>query len=67
VGLVHKIKSYLRNRISSERVDNLMTIRCEGPPISQFNFGEVLNEWRQKKNRRILSKAVTSEENLASK
>jgi hypothetical protein len=57
----------LRNRISSERVDNLMTIGCEGLPISQFNFGEVLNEWRQKKNRRILSKAVTSEENLASK
>ena len=40
-----------------------MTIGCEGLPISQFNFGEVLNEWRQKKNRRILSKAVTSEEN----
>lgn len=46
----NKIKTSLRNRIKPERVDDLITVKCEG---SEIDFSSVIKHWNAKKNRRI--------------
>ena len=40
------IKNYLRNRISSERLNTLMTIKVEGPQLKQFDYCKALKVFR---------------------
>lgn len=49
----NRIKTKLRNRLTSKRLDVLMRISMEGPPIHDFDFSKALNIWKVKKQRRI--------------
>ena len=40
-----------RNRLSAERVDDIMTIKLEGGDRRKFDFMEALQEWRVKKRK----------------
>ena len=51
----NRIKTKLRNRLSLPRLDVLMRISMESPPIESFNFEEALDKWRKLKSRRIFS------------
>ncbi len=46
------IKTRLRNRLSDENLIHLMRIAIEGPDLSEVNFNEILDIFKQK-NRRI--------------
>ena len=52
----NSIKTDLRNRISSERLNTLMTIRVEGPPLEQFDYAKALKVFRDAKKRKVLNK-----------
>ena len=47
------IKTCLRNRLSDSNLEHLMKIAIEGPSISNVDFNEILDIFKQK-NRRIL-------------
>ena len=47
------IKTRLRNRLSDSNLEHLMKIAIEGPNISNVDFNEILDIFKQK-NRRIL-------------
>ena len=47
------IKTRLRNRLSDSNLEHLMKIAIEGPSISNVDFNEILDIFKQK-NRRIL-------------
>ena len=47
------IKTRLRNRLSDSNLEHLMKIVIEGPSISNVDFNEILDIFKQK-NRRIL-------------
>lgn len=51
----NRIKTSLRNRLSPERVDDLVTVSCEGGALSDFDFKSALQHWKKKKDRRIFS------------
>jgi len=44
-------RTALRNRLSAEKVDEIMTIRLEGGDRKEFDFLEALHEWRAKKRK----------------
>ena len=46
-------KTALRNSISPERMDDLITISAEGKPLEEYNFEKALTHWREKKHRKI--------------
>ena len=46
-------KIALKNRVSPDRVDNLITISTEGKPLEEYNFEKALTHWREKKHRKI--------------
>ncbi len=46
------IKNRLRNRLSDENLTHLMRITIEGPDLSEVNFNEILDIFKEK-NRRI--------------
>ncbi len=46
------IKTRLRNRLSDENLTHLMRIAIEGPDLSEVNFNEILDIFKEK-NRRI--------------
>ena len=46
-------KTALRNRLSPDRVDDLITISTEGKPLEEYNFDKALTHWREKKHRKI--------------
>ena len=50
-----RVKTDLRNRMSTQTLDKLQRIRIEGPTISEFNFNEAVQEWSQLRNRRLFS------------
>ena len=50
-----RVKTDLRNRMSTQTLDKLLRIRIEGPTISEFNFNEAVQEWSQLRNRRLFS------------
>lgn len=58
LGSQNKIISFLRNRISAERLDGLIMVRCKGGQIGAFEFDKILDDWRQKKNMKISSGSV---------
>ncbi len=43
------IKSRLRNRLSDENLTHLMRIAIEGPDLSEVNFNEILDIFKEKK------------------
>ena len=48
------IKSRLRNRISDSNLPRLMRIAIEGPELSQVNFNEVLDIFKEQKHRIVV-------------
>ena len=48
----NRIKCAYRSSLSAKRLDVLMRISIQGPPIDQFDFGKALSLWR-KSNHRI--------------
>ena len=44
----------LLNRLSEEKIDCLMRILLEGPPMYQFDFDRVFCKWKEHKARRLL-------------
>ena len=51
----NRVKTSLRNRLSPERVDDLVTVSCEGGALSDFDFKSAIQHWKKKKDRRIFS------------
>ena len=49
------IKSGQRNRLSPERVDDLILVCREGGQIQTFDFQSALSHWKTKKNRGVYS------------
>ena len=50
----NRIMTTLRNRLSKEKIDCLMRISLEGPPMYQFNFKRAFCKWKEHKARRLL-------------
>ena len=50
-----RVKTDLRNRMSTTTLDKLLRIRIEGPDLPQFNFKEAVKRWKDVKNRRLFS------------
>ena len=51
-----------RNRLQAERLDTLMVISAEGPPLQEFSFERALIKWKGDKSRRIFSTSVVDHE-----
>ncbi|XP_070578348.1 E3 SUMO-protein ligase KIAA1586-like [Ptychodera flava] len=49
------IKTALRNALHTDNVNNLMMIKIEGPPLTDFDFDEGFKLWCSRKDRRVLS------------
>ena len=52
----NRIKTKLRNRMGSKRLDMLMRISEEGPKLSDFDFEQPVEKWGKMKERRIYNK-----------
>ena len=48
-----RIKTDIRNRLSSRVLNNLMTISVEGPPPEEFPYDKACDVWAAWRNRRI--------------
>ena len=48
-----RIKTDIRNRLSSKILNNLMTISVEGPPPEEFPYDKACDIWAAWRNRRI--------------
>ena len=48
-----RIKTDLRNRLSSNTLNCLMTIAVEGPPLNEFPYEKACDIWASWRNRRI--------------
>ena len=55
----NRIKNKLCNRLKTNRLNHLMRITIEGPPIDLFNFTRTFDIWKNDKRRRILSYIIT--------
>lgn len=53
--LQNSLKTSVRNRLGSERVDDFMVVSAEGEDLDQFDFNAALQHWRKKKDRRIFT------------
>ncbi len=51
----NRIKTKLRNRLKTNRLDQLMRIKIEGPPIREFDFTKAMEMWAHSKTRRIFA------------
>ena len=49
----NQVKTALRNRISSERVDDLLIVKIEGEDLKNFDFLAALQHWRTNKQRNL--------------
>ena len=47
------IKDSQRNRLSEDKLQQLMTVSIEAPSIDNFNFIEVVDIWKSLKKRKI--------------
>ena len=57
-SLQNSLKNCERNRLSPERLDTLMVISSEGPPVAEFNFEPAaVKKWTESKQRIIFSKS----------
>ena len=52
----NSIKTSKRNRMKDTQMNNLMTVKIEGPKLEIFDFAPVINLWKNKKERRIFKK-----------
>ena len=50
---MNRVKTKLRNRMSTSTLDSLIRISMEGPPLSQFNFERAADIWGTLRNRRL--------------
>ena len=50
----NRIKRAHRSTVGIDRLNVLMRISMEGPPIDRFDFVQALAIWRQKKHRIVL-------------
>ena len=55
LAIENSLKTSVRNRLGSERVDDLMAVSTEGEDLEQFDFGAALQHLRKKKDRRIFT------------
>ncbi len=49
------IKTKLRNRLSTRKLYDLMSISLDGPIADKFDFKRAFDKWAEKKQRRILN------------
>ena len=61
-SLQNNLKNCQRNRLQAERLDTLMVISAEGPPLQEFPFERALIKWKGDKSRRIFSTSVVDRE-----
>jgi hypothetical protein len=54
----NRIHTALRNRLTSETVNKLMTIQIQGGHIKDFQFPKALKKWSDKKQRRIFTSSA---------
>ena len=47
----NRIKTALRNRLTTSRLNVLMTIDIEGPTLGKFDFNMAYKEWSNEKRR----------------
>ena len=47
------VKTEVRNKMSNNTLNNLITVRMHGPTIHQFPFAEVVSIWHRMVHRRI--------------
>ncbi len=50
-----RVKTDLRNRMSTQTLDRLLRIRTEGPEIADFDFNQAVKDWSLLRNRRLFS------------
>ncbi|KAK7484883.1 hypothetical protein BaRGS_00023926 [Batillaria attramentaria] len=50
------IKTARRSSLKEDSLNTLMTIKCEGQPVAEHDFGDAVQLWKSKKNRRLLAK-----------
>lgn len=53
-----RVKTTLRNRMSTTTLDSLLRIRIEGPESADFNFAEAAKKWASIRNRRLFNLCV---------
>ena len=49
-SLQNNLKNCQRNRLQAERLDTLMVISVEGPPLEEFPFERALLKWKADKS-----------------
>ena len=49
----NNIKTKSRNRLGGERLDEIMRIRINGPPVSDFRYDEAAAIFRAQRDRRL--------------
>ena len=49
----NQVKTALRNRISSERVDDLLIVKIKGEDLKNFDFLAALQHWRTNKQSKL--------------
>lgn len=50
-----RVKTDLRNRMSTQTLDRLIRIRTEGPDMAEFDFNQAVKNWSSLKNRRLFN------------
>ena len=50
---MNRVKTKLRNRMTTSTLDSLICISMEGPPLPQFNFERAADIWATLRNRRL--------------
>ena len=54
-SLMKRVKTTLRNRMSTTTLDALLRIRIEGPDSAEFNFPAAARKWATIRNRRLFN------------
>ena len=54
-SVMKRVKTTLRNKMSTTTLDSLLRIRIEGPESEQFNFAEAAKTWASIRNRRLFN------------
>ena len=54
----NRVKISLRNRLSPERLDDLVTVSCEGGALSDFDFKSALQHWKKRGTEEYTHKTV---------
>lgn len=54
-SVIKRVKTDLRNRMSTQTLDRLLRIRIEGPDMDEFDFNQAVKDWSSLKNRRLFN------------